>query len=226
MTKNLLEHLSVFNPTMSYRTSSDRARKRRDIMERGVKDIPVWARSPHSRDERLGSLTPEDQPEDMDIIEVEEVKTKLNIIERMNKAEEGDFIAELTRKEGILKQTTSKKGDIVACTSSLNSRDFGKALRPGEGSAMANYVVEGKRIPRRGEIGLTSEEIESLEKQGYVMSGSRHRRMEAVRIRKEGQIYSAEDKRLLAELDREERAKKNEKVDSYLNRLIEAKQSR
>lgn len=38
---------------------------------------------------------------------------------------------------------------------------------------MAEYVKAGKRIPRRGEIGLTSEEIASFEKSGYVMSGSR-----------------------------------------------------
>lgn len=44
---------------------------------------------------------------------------------------------------------------------------------PGEGAAMAEYVKAGKRIPRRGEIGLTSEEIANFEKSGYVMSGSR-----------------------------------------------------
>jgi hypothetical protein len=32
----------------------------------------------------------------------------------------------------------------------------------------------------------------------WVMSGSRHRRMEAVRLRKENQIYSADEKRALA----------------------------
>ena len=53
------------------------------------------------------------------------------------------------------------------------SVSFGKALLPGEGAAMAAYILEGKRIPRRGEIGLTSDEIESYEKVGYVMSGSR-----------------------------------------------------
>lgn len=55
----------------------------------------------------------------------------------------------------------------------LSAKDFGKALLPGEGAAMAAYVAEGKRIPRRGEIGLTSEEIASYESVGYVMSGSR-----------------------------------------------------
>jgi NF-kappa-B-activating protein C-terminal domain len=51
---------------------------------------------------------------------------------------------------------------------------MGRALLPGEGAAMAAYVADGKRIPRRGEIGLTSGEIESYEAVGYVMSGSRY----------------------------------------------------
>lgn len=59
----------------------------------------------------------------------------------------------------------------------LNSEllcSYGHALLPGEGAAMAEYVKAGKRIPRRGEIGLTSEEIASFERSGYVMSGSRY----------------------------------------------------
>lgn len=51
---------------------------------------------------------------------------------------------------------------------------YGGALLPGEGAAMAKFVNEGKRIPRRGEIGLTSEEISTFEDSGYVMSGSRY----------------------------------------------------
>lgn len=54
------------------------------------------------------------------------------------------------------------------------SFSYGHALLPGEGAAMAEYVKAGKRIPRRGEIGLTSEEIASFESSGYVMSGSRY----------------------------------------------------
>lgn len=54
------------------------------------------------------------------------------------------------------------------------SSSFGHALLPGEGAAMAEYVKAGKRIPRRGEIGLTSDEIANFEKSGYVMSGSRY----------------------------------------------------
>jgi len=50
---------------------------------------------------------------------------------------------------------------------------YGGALRPGEAVAIAAYVQEGKRIPRRGEIGLNSDQIEQYEKAGFVMSGSR-----------------------------------------------------
>lgn len=50
---------------------------------------------------------------------------------------------------------------------------YGSALLPGEGSAMAAYVKEGKRIPRRGEIGLSGDQIADFENVGYVMSGSR-----------------------------------------------------
>ena len=57
---------------------------------------------------------------------------------------------------------------------SFSTKELGKALLPGEGAAMAAFVSEGKRIPRRGEIGLTSEEIESFEDVGFVMSGSRY----------------------------------------------------
>ena len=59
---------------------------------------------------------------------------------------------------------------------------------PGEGAAIAQYVQQNMRIPRRGEIGWSGEEIESLEQQGYVMSGSRHKLMNAVRLRKENQV--------------------------------------
>ena len=39
---------------------------------------------------------------------------------------------------------------------------------------MAAYIEEGKRIPRRGEIGLTPDEIADFEVDGFIMSGSRY----------------------------------------------------
>ncbi|EFN84076.1 NKAP family protein CG6066 [Harpegnathos saltator] len=105
----------------------------------------------------------------------------------------------------------------------LSAKDFGKALLPGEGAAMAAYVAEGKRIPRRGEIGLTSEEIAAYESVGYVMSGSRHRRMEAVRIRKENQIYSADEKRALAMFSKEERQKRENRILGQFREMVNQK---
>ena len=49
-----------------------------------------------------------------------------------------------------------------------------RVLLPSEGEAMAQYVKEVKRIPRRGEIKLTNDEIATFESSGYVMSGSRY----------------------------------------------------
>ncbi|XP_054420799.1 NKAP-like protein [Pteronotus mesoamericanus] len=98
--------------------------------------------------------------------------------------------------------------------------NYGHALLPGEGAAMAEYVKAGKRIPRRGEIGLTSEEIASFECSGYVMSGSRHRRMEAVRLRKENQIYSADEKRALASFNQEERRKRENTILASFREMV------
>uniref|UniRef100_A0A8D8J9Q4 UPF0396 protein CG6066 n=2 Tax=Culex pipiens TaxID=7175 RepID=A0A8D8J9Q4_CULPI len=111
----------------------------------------------------------------------------------------------------------------VKNSGNLSLKDLGRALLPGEGAAMAAYVTEGKRIPRRGEIGLTSDEIANFEDVGYVMSGSRHRRMEAVRIRKENQIYSADEKRALAMFSKEERQKRENKILSQFKEMISAK---
>uniref|UniRef100_A0A1I8FUV7 Nkap_C domain-containing protein n=2 Tax=Macrostomum lignano TaxID=282301 RepID=A0A1I8FUV7_9PLAT len=101
--------------------------------------------------------------------------------------------------------------------------DFGQALLPGEGAAMAAYIAEGKRIPRRGEIGLESDQITAFESLGFVMSGSRHRRMEAVRLRKENQIYSADEKRALQKFNNEERSKREAKILAQFKGLISKK---
>lgn len=103
--------------------------------------------------------------------------------------------------------------------------NFGHALLPGEGAAMAAFVQDGKRIPRRGEIGLTSDEISQFEDQGFVMSGSRHRRMEAVRLRKENQIYSADERRALDSFNRIERDKRESRIIGQFKELVKTKKS-
>ena len=85
---------------------------------------------------------------------------------------------------------------------------------------MAAYVQSGKRIPRRGEIGLTSEQISSYEDLGFVMSGNRHSRMNAIRIRKENQVYSAEEKAALAMINFEEKKVKEQQVMQSMQALV------
>ena len=97
---------------------------------------------------------------------------------------------------------------------------YGKALLPGEGAAIAQYVQKNMRIPRRGEVGWDGKEIDNLEGLGYVMSGSRHTAMNAVRIRKENQVYSAEEKRALAVISLEEKKQRENTVMSEFRSLL------
>ncbi|CAG9460582.1 unnamed protein product [Pedinophyceae sp. YPF-701] len=100
---------------------------------------------------------------------------------------------------------------------------YGLYLRPGEGQAMASYVQSGKRIPRRGEVGLDADSIAKYEAAGYVMSGNRHARMNAIRIRKENQVYTAEEKAALAMINFEEKKAKEEQVLADLKALVDEK---
>lgn len=107
----------------------------------------------------------------------------------------------------------------------IDERQYGGALLRGEGSAMAAFLKDGTdvRIPRRGEIGLTSNEIASFESVGYVMSGSRHRRMNAVRMRKENQVISAEEKRGILKLQQEERERREAILREEFQELVQEK---
>jgi len=105
----------------------------------------------------------------------------------------------------------------------IDEREYGSALLRGEGSAMAAFVQSNQRIPRRGEIGLTCNEIDQYEKSGYVMSGSRHRRMNAVRMRKENQVISAEEKRGILKLQKEEREKRENLIVGGFKEMLEEK---
>ncbi|KAG2195299.1 hypothetical protein INT47_000452 [Mucor saturninus] len=104
-----------------------------------------------------------------------------------------------------------------------NVRAYGSALLPGEGSAMAAYVQQGKRIPRRGEIGLSGDQILDFEKAGYVMSGNRHQRMNAVRLRKENQVISAEEKRLVLQHAQEQKMKRENEIISGFREILSDK---
>ncbi|XP_069468789.1 NF-kappa-B-activating protein [Ambystoma mexicanum] len=132
----------------------------------------------------------------------------------------GDLWVERTKIGTEVEDFVGPEAPVTHQSQEDKPLDYGHALLPGEGAAMAEYVKAGKRIPRRGEIGLTSEEIASFECSGYVMSGSRHRRMEAVRLRKENQIYSADEKRALASFNQEERRKRENKILSSFREMV------
>ena len=106
----------------------------------------------------------------------------------------------------------------------MTHASYGGALLPGEGQALAAYVQQNLRIPRRGEIGYTGDDIEKYENQGYVMSGSRHARMNAVRIRKENQVYSAEEQRALALITMEENQQKESQLMQDFRTMLKEKQ--
>ncbi|PAV86967.1 hypothetical protein WR25_15084 [Diploscapter pachys] len=113
------------------------------------------------------------------------------------------------------------KGPQAAAAAASNIKaNYGKDMLRGEAANMAAYVARGERIPRRGEIGLSSAEIQEYEKVGYVMSGTRHKAMEATRLRKENQILTAEEKRMLSGFSHTERKKKEEAVLNQFKSLI------
>lgn len=116
-----------------------------------------------------------------------------------------------------------KNAALVDNTKRVN---YGKDMLRGEAAAMASYIAQGKRIPRRGEIGLSSSEISEYEKIGYVMSGTRHKSMEATRLRKENQVMTAEEKRLLSGFTHDERKKKEEIVLQQFKSFIESKKGK
>ena len=105
-----------------------------------------------------------------------------------------------------------------------DSSAYGNALLPGEGMAIAQYVQQNLRIPRRGEIGYSGDDIEHYEQSGYVMSGSRHAKMNAVRIRKENQVYSAEEQRALALITMEENQQKEAQLMEDFRIMLKEKQ--
>jgi len=106
---------------------------------------------------------------------------------------------------------------------SFSEKELGGNLLPGEGAATLAYVQAGKRIPRRGEVGLSSDDITRYESLGYVMSGSRHARMNAIRIRKENQIIGAAEKRQLLQFNMDERSKHENKILGDFRELLNNK---
>merc|ERR1712037_65342 len=192
----------------------------------------VWGRSP---DRGFDSdIDSEPEAMEVDTKEKKKKKKKKNSSSESSDSDDEDCWVEkdvmLSVAERRAKEDESEEEQMIGPQlpqkvqlSKKDIRDSSTQLLKGEGEAMAAYIAEGKRIPRRGEIGLTSDEITAYEEDGWVMSGSRHRRMEAVRLRKENQIYSADEKRALAMFSKEERVKRENKILGQFRDMVQDK---
>uniref|UniRef100_G1Q8N0 NF-kappa-B-activating protein C-terminal domain-containing protein n=1 Tax=Myotis lucifugus TaxID=59463 RepID=G1Q8N0_MYOLU len=124
-----------------------------------------------------------------------------------------------TQRLQVIMDLIGPEAPIIHISQDEKPLNNGHALFPGEGAPMAEYVKAGKCIPRRGEIGLT---IASFECSGYVMSGSWHRRMEAIPLCKENKI-SSDEKRALVSFNKEERQKREFVRDGVVYRKTKGK---
>jgi len=190
---------------MEIERSKDKKKKKKKKKKKSKKS----KKSKKKKKKNSGSSSSDSEEE-----EWVEKDVMVSVAERRAKGED-----ELDPDEDIIGPQLPQKVQL----SKKDIRDSSTQLLKGEGEAMAAYIAEGKRIPRRGEIGLTSDEIVQYEEDGWVMSGSRHRRMEAVRLRKENQIYSADEKRALAMFSKEERVKRENKILGQFREMVQDK---
>ncbi|KAG6613715.1 uncharacterized protein IUM83_04359 [Phytophthora cinnamomi] len=100
-----------------------------------------------------------------------------------------------------------------------SDEEIGPKPLPAAEETAASSLNYGKAL-LPGEVGWNGEEIENLENLGYVMSGSRHKRMNAVRIRKENQVYTAEEKRALALINFEEKQQRENAIMNDFKEML------
>eukprot|EP00980_Cylindrotheca_fusiformis_P011063 scaffold2551_cov113-Cylindrotheca_fusiformis.AAC.2 len=160
--------------------------------------------------EAIESIGADDNWKDSDVKNAQDLKAAVHPQGASSDEDEGPMPLPQSNAAG----GTAPKGNAT----------YGKALLPGEGQAIAQYVQQNVRIPRRGEIGYSGEDIDQYESSGYVMSGSRHKRMNAVRIRKENQVYSAEEQRALALITAEENQQKEAQLMEDFRIMLKEKQ--
>eukprot|EP00871_Galdieria_phlegrea_P005084 jgi/Galph1/5577/GphlegSOOS_G4206.1 len=214
----------------------------RQLRRERINITPLWSPSPEAPSSPILQVIRDSvaqkklaNEKDSDAGEQEEIATSHSLQSR-NKGSESLKNTESSSKEAFeekdSQQNLASEEDsdsqefgppVPSKQERITAASYGHNLLPGEGSAMAAYVQDGRRIPRRGEIGLTSEEIKEYEETGYVMSGSRNRRMEAIRIRKENQVYSAEQQAALATLNYEEKKQKESRILNEFKLMIEKK---
>ncbi|RNA21319.1 hypothetical protein BpHYR1_028630 [Brachionus plicatilis] len=91
---------------------------------------------------------------------IEAIEVNIDNMKAVNTSEEEeiDEMIKTNKQRNMEKEKALKKAEevgpqpdlLLAVIDAKNKpKDFGRALLPGEGAAMAKYVEEGKRIPRR-----------------------------------------------------------------------------
>eukprot|EP00746_Dinoflagellata_sp_MGD_P153441 gnl/MRDRNA2_/MRDRNA2_84252_c0_seq3.p1 gnl/MRDRNA2_/MRDRNA2_84252_c0~~gnl/MRDRNA2_/MRDRNA2_84252_c0_seq3.p1 ORF type:complete len:210 (+),score=5.65 gnl/MRDRNA2_/MRDRNA2_84252_c0_seq3:306-935(+) len=141
--------------------------------------------------------------------------TSSHDVRQNNLTEFKEFITKRKQHFALLR---NYKENLITSTKNLTTHEHFKTE-----SRLPTHkatIRADKRIPRRGEVGLSTHQIERFEKIGYVMSGCRHARMNAIRLRKENQIYTAEEKAALAKLNFEEKLENEQKVLEDIRQLV------
>lgn len=136
--------------------------------------------------------------------------------------------SEIDKEEELIEEDNNNSFGPKPVKITLDPREerklySGNKFQQTEAQLYAKYVQEKKRIPRRGEVGKTEEEIKHYEDLGFVMSGNRHKKMTEVRLKKEAQVYSAEEKRALTIFNIGQREKKEMNTINGLRTMWKSK---
>ena len=191
----------------------------------------IWPQTPPRAQYYYGNILIKDKDSNDDDDSIEEVESKSVEITNTNTTVEAHDESDSDDKFGpslkIKKPSVTSKPsshNLINLNSFTSDKSkYGGDMMPGEGSAMAGFVAQGQRIPRRGEIGLDSSEISRFESAGFVMSGSRHHMMNAVRMRKENQVISAEEKTMISQMAIEERIKREQEIVKTFKSMVDEK---
>merc|ERR1712113_574868 len=84
------------------------------------------------------------------------------------------------------------------------------------GLNFTEFFQNGKRIPLRGQEGMSVDQIEAFERAGYKMSANHKRQVEAHYMRMERKVYTPEEKAMLERYSKNDRdAKSKEQLEQF-----------
>lgn len=86
------------------------------------------------------------------------------------------------------------------------------------GINFSEFFKDGKRIPLRGQEGMSVDQILAFERAGYKMSGYNKRQTEATYMKAERKVYTQEEKRMLEKHSLDDRKQKEkDKMEQFKN---------